>query len=188
MSRVIKIAAVIAVTLTGSALWAQPAAANTKVTTVFQLDDTFVDSQTCGFDITGHFLGPVKVADYYDNSGVRYKSIVTVGAGAPLRFTLTAKGITLTMQNQAFMQVFTWNADGSVNTVTNNGPIFKFTVPGSGVVLLETGKIAFDGDGNVGLRGGTTFFGPGVLRRVRIASTLPDGRSRPRPPVSSRNA
>ena len=152
MCRVIKLAALIAVTLTGMALWAQPAAANTKVTTIFHFDDTFVDSQlsqTCGFDITAHFLGPVKVADYYDNSGFHYKSIVTVGAGGPLTFTYTANGTTLTMQNQAFQQVITFNADGSVNTVTDNGPIAKFTVPGSGVVFLVTGKITFDGGGNL---------------------------------------
>ncbi len=152
MSRVIKVAAVIAVTLTGMALWAQPAAANTKVTTIFHFDDTFVDSQlsqTCGFDITAHFLGPVKVADYYDNSGFHYKSIVTVGAGGPLTFTFTAKGTTLTMQNQAFQQVITFNADGSVHTVTDSGPIAKFTLPGGGVVLLTTGRQIFDGDGSV---------------------------------------
>jgi hypothetical protein len=149
MSRIIKVAAVVAVTLAGMGLGAQPAAANTRVVTIVHLDDTFHNSEPCGFDITLHFLGPFKVADYYDNSGFLYKTIVTVGAGAPVTLTETAKGTTLTMQNQAFQQVITYNADGSVNTVTNDGPVFRFTAPGGGIVLLDAGRETFDSDGNV---------------------------------------
>ena len=51
--------------------------------------------------------------------------------------TETAKGTTLTMQNQSFQVVVTYNADGSPNTTTINGPVNKFTLPGGGVVSLD---------------------------------------------------
>jgi hypothetical protein len=70
---------------------------------------------------------------------------------APGRFTVTAtaKGTTLTQQNVAFDEQITYNADGSVNTRTDNGPYNKFTAPGSGIVWLDTGRIVVDGDFNV---------------------------------------
>lgn len=76
-------------------------------------------------------------------------TIETVGPGAPFTITETANGTTLTMQNQAFQVVITYNADGSANTTTFHGPVFIFTVPGGGAVLLDVGRVTFDSDGNV---------------------------------------
>jgi hypothetical protein len=154
MKRLIKLPAVIAVTLVGMAVFAQPATANTKVTTVIHDDETFVESGMCPFDITFHEFGTFKGAEYFDNKGFNYKTIVTVGHGGPFTITVTAKGTTLTMQNQAAPVVIMFNADGSRDTETVHGPVFKFTVPGSGVVLLEAGRLTFDGDGNVVFRAG----------------------------------
>jgi hypothetical protein len=149
MRRLIKLPAVIAVTLVGMAVFAQPAAANTKVTTVIHDDETFVESGICPFHITFHQFGTFKAAEYFDNNGFNYKTIITVGPGGQFTITVTAKGTTLTMQNQAAPVVITFNADGSRATETFHGPTFKFTLPGSGVVLLEAGRLMFDGDGNV---------------------------------------
>ncbi len=151
MKRPIKLSAMIAVTLMGMAVFAHPATANTKVTTVIHDDETFVESGMCPFDITFHEFGSFKGAEYFDNKGFNYKTIVTVGHGGPFTITVTAKGTTLTMQNQAAPVVITFNPDGSRHTETQLGPIFKFTVPGSGVVLLDAGRLRFefDGDGNV---------------------------------------
>lgn len=151
MKRLIKLPTVIAVTLTAMAVFALPAEANTKVTTVIHDDETWVESGMCPFDITFHQFGTFKAAEYFDNDGFHYKTIVTVGHGGPFTITFTAKGTTLTMQNQAAPVVITFNADGSRDTETQYGPIFKFTLPGSGVVLLDAGRLTFefDGDGNV---------------------------------------
>jgi hypothetical protein len=129
-------------------LWAQPAAANTRVRTVVHVDDTFVNSEMCGFDITAHFFGSLTFADFYDNSGFRYKTIGRAGPGQ-FTITVTAKGTTLTQQNSSFTEITTYNADGSVKTITDNGPYNKFTAPGSGIVFLDTGHIVVDGDFNV---------------------------------------
>jgi hypothetical protein len=51
------------------------------------------------------------------------------------------------MQNQSASVVITFNADGSRDTETVHGPVFKFTLPGSGDVLLEAGRLTFEFDG-----------------------------------------
>jgi hypothetical protein len=127
---------------------AQTASANTQVRTVNHVDDTFVDSGLCGFDITFHYVGSFTNTDFYDNTGFLYKTISTVGPG-PFRGTATAKGTTLIDQNESFSDTLTYNRDGSVKTETANGPFNKFTAPGRGIVWLDTGHIILDGDGNI---------------------------------------
>ena len=134
--------------LSATALWAQPAAANTTVRTAFQVDETAVDRETCGFRLHFHYFGSVTVTDYFDNSGLLYKSIAK-GRPGPFTVTVTGKGTTLTQQNSSFSTQITYNPDGSPKTITDNGPYNKFTVPGGGVVLLDTGHIVFDSDFNI---------------------------------------
>jgi hypothetical protein len=135
-------------TLATIALWAQPAAANTTVRSVFQVDDIAVDRGTCDFRLHFHFFGAVTVTDYYDESGFLYKEIQK-GRPGPFTVTVAAKGTTLTQQNSSYDTQITFNPDGSLKTITDNGPFNKFTVPGGGVVLLDTGHIVFDGDFNI---------------------------------------
>ncbi len=130
-----------------TALLAQPASAR-PVRTVIHIDDTGVDPEICDFDVTFHFFGSLTFTDFYDNSGFRYKTIGRAGPG-PFTVTATAKGTTLTQQNVSFTEITTYNADGSVKTLTDNGPYNKFTAPGSGIVWLDTGRIVVDGDFNV---------------------------------------
>jgi hypothetical protein len=144
-----RLAGMLVVTLAAIALWAPPAAANTQLRTVIHVDDTFVDDETCDFDITVHAFGPFTSTDFFDNSGFLYKTIITVGPGGPFTVTETAKGTTLTMQNQSFQVVVTYNADGSSNTTTINGPVNKFTLLGGGVVSLDVGTVTFDSEGNL---------------------------------------
>jgi hypothetical protein len=115
---------------------------------VIHVDDTSVDSGVCAFDVTFHSFGSFKNVDYYDNSGFLYKTIDTVGGG-PFTVTATANGTTLTMQSESFSVVNTYNPDGSVNTFTQRGIFDKFTTPGRGIVLLDTGKVTFDSEFNV---------------------------------------
>jgi hypothetical protein len=127
---------------------AQTASANTQVRTAFYIDDTVVDSGLCTFDVTSRFAGWVTSTDYYDNSGSLYKTI-SKGRPGPFRVTATANGTTLTQQNVSFTEVVTYNPDGSVRTLTDTGLYNKFTVPGGGIVWLDTGRIVVDGDFNV---------------------------------------
>jgi hypothetical protein len=130
------------------ALWALPAAANPPDRDSFHVDDTAVESGICDFNVRFHFFGNVTVKNYVDQTGFLYRTIAHAGPG-PFTVTASAKGTTLTQQNTSFTQVFTYNADGSIKTLTENGPFNKFTAPGHGIVLLDTGHIIFDGDFNI---------------------------------------
>ncbi len=139
-------AAVLAACLAAAAL---PASANTKTTSILRIDSFYVDRRTCDFPIRVHEFGPFKIADYYDGGGTLVKEILTAGAGGPFSFTDTANGSTLTMQMQSAPIVTTYNADGTVRTEAINGLEWKFTATGGGIVLLDTGRLVLDGDGNV---------------------------------------
>ena len=74
MTRVIALATVVAVSIAVLFGLAKPASANSKVTTVVHVDETET-AGLCPFDITVRVLGSFKVADYFDDNGVLYKTI-----------------------------------------------------------------------------------------------------------------
>lgn len=139
MRRVTKLFVPVASTVVCVALLAPPALANVQVKSVNYVDFTYVDSEVCPFDVTVHLEGYYKNVDYYDNSGFLYKTINTVGGGGPFTITNTAHGTTLTQQSEAFSEVITYNRDGSARTYTRRGAYSRITVPGGGIVLLDTG-------------------------------------------------
>jgi hypothetical protein len=120
------------------ALFAPPAAANMQVKTVYHVDETYIETEICPFDIRVHLDGSFKQVNYYDNTGFLYKTINTPGGGGAFTVSNTAKGTTLTQKAEAFSEMITYNHDGTW-TYTRRGPYAKYTVPGGGVVLLETG-------------------------------------------------
>jgi hypothetical protein len=139
MSRVTKLLILAMTSMFGFALSAQPAAANTQVKSTNHVNFTYVESEICPFDLRVHLEGFYKSVDYHNNSGFLYKTINTVGGGGPFTVTYTAHGTTLTQQNEAFSEVITYNRDGSARTYTRRGQYARFTVPGGGIVLLDTG-------------------------------------------------
>jgi hypothetical protein len=141
------------VVMLGAMVLAQPVSANTQVRNVIRVDDRAVESGICDFNVRFHFFGSITVKSYYDNSGFLYKTIAHSGPG-PFQVTVTAKGTPLTQQNSSFTEVVTFNADGSVKTITDNGPFNKFTAPGGGIVWLDTGHIVVGGDFNVLFKAG----------------------------------
>jgi hypothetical protein len=123
-----------------TAMFAQPATASAHTEkNVYHVDFTYVERGICDFGIRTHLLGSFKSVDHYDASGFLYKTISTVGGGSPFTITATAHGVTLTMRNEAYSTVVTYRRDGSVATYTQRGLFNKWTVPGEGVVLLDTG-------------------------------------------------
>jgi hypothetical protein len=133
--------------LVGSSFVASLAAANAPVRSVIRVDETDVDRSVCTFRVTFRLHGSFKNVDYYDNDGFLYRTIDTVGGGEPFTVTAAAKGTTLTMQNEAFSVVLTYNDDGSVVTYTQRGLFDKFTTPHGGIVLLDTGIVRFEEPG-----------------------------------------
>ena len=138
MRRLMKLFVPVAAAVVGVALLAPPALANTVVKTLNHVDFTYVEKGVCPFNISVHLEGSYKSVDYYDGSGFLYKEINTAGGGGPFTVTNTAHGTTLTQRNEAFSEMITFNRDGTW-TYMRRGPVAKFTVPGGGVVLLDTG-------------------------------------------------
>ena len=119
------------------------ASANTtKITWTY--DDYRFHTDACGFRVVFHQFGPYKAADQYDADGTLYRTIITSGGGR-YEVTATANGVQLRTRS-SYQIIVTYNEDGSVATSREDGLHFGFTVPGEGVVLLETGRIDFDAD------------------------------------------
>ena len=127
---------------------AHTASANTQVRNVFHIDDAVIDSELCGFDVTSRFVGWVTSTDYYDNSGFRYKTI-SKGRPGPFRVPPRRREPRSLSQNGSFSETVTYNPDGSIKTLTDNGVYNRFTAPGRGIVWLDTGHLIVDGDFNV---------------------------------------
>ena len=142
MHRLMKLFVPVAGTILGVALLAPPALANNQVKTVNHVDFTYVEKGICPFHISVHLEGYYKSVEYYDGSGFLYKVINTAGGGGPFSVTETAHGTTLTQRNEAFSEMIMFHRDGTW-TYTRRGPVAKFTVPGEGVVLLDTGTASW---------------------------------------------
>jgi hypothetical protein len=138
MRRLMRLFVPVAAAMVGVALLAPPALANTVVKTVNHVDATYVEKGVCSFHLSVHLEGFYKSVDYYDGSGFLYKEINTSGGGGPFSVTYSAHGTTLTQRNEAFSEMITFHRDGTW-TYTRRGPVAKFTVPGGGIVLLDTG-------------------------------------------------
>lgn len=122
-------------------LAAGSASANTtKVTYAF--DDFYSSNHDCGFRVRLHSYGPYRIADQYDNDGNLFRTIITVSGGR-YYITATANGVTL-KTTASYQIVQTYNPDGSFDVYHEDGLHFGFTLPGGGVVLLETGRLVFD--------------------------------------------
>ena len=129
------------------------AAANTTQTEVVTVHDTFdfgEATEACGFPVDLRVDGSFKITDYLDNRGTLFKEIITAFGGP---FTLTAinsaNGKSTTTQSQSVATIVHFNPDGSVASASNSGPIYNFVVPGLGTILQSTGRLVFDGEGNI---------------------------------------
>jgi hypothetical protein len=107
------------------------------------------DSPECAFMVHWDISGQFHEVDFYDSSGTLTKHIATQGHGA-VEITATAKGVTLgDTAPQNFVNIVTFNRDGSVATESFIGIFIQITVPGEGTVLAQIGRIEFDGEGNL---------------------------------------
>lgn len=146
MRIVSKLAASLVVSLIVLTVVSGPAMANATVMTVYHTDTTFAIDDWCDFNVQFHIVGSYKGIDYYDNAGFLYKTIFTAGGGSPSTWTASGNGKKLTMQMQSFMQVNTYNSDGSIRTLTIHGVDLKFTARGQGLVLQDIGTVVRDED------------------------------------------
>ena len=107
-------------------------------------------TSACGFPVYLTGGGSFKVTSYFDNSGTLLKVIGTL-IGGPFRVTASnpVTGKSATTQTEPFADITIFNSDGSVASESLNGLLSNFVAPGVGSLLLTTGRLVFDGNGNL---------------------------------------
>lgn len=119
---------------------------------VVQVDDTFTESGTCGFPVENHAQGSFKVTSYYDSSGNLTRQIFTNIDGRFV-YTLSANGKSVTGNFGPMMITLYFDANGNVVREAENGLAFLFTVPGSGVIEMDVGRVIAENDEHVFIAG-----------------------------------
>jgi hypothetical protein len=104
------------------------------------------DPLVCGGDPLVHvaYGGTFRLVLFFDQAGNLVRDAIE--GGGPITVTFSADGSdrTLTGMSPAPFRT-TYNADGSIATLTANGLNAAITIPGEGVVLLDTGSIMWAG-------------------------------------------
>jgi hypothetical protein len=134
--------------LAAIAMFAAPAAASASASREVDLISVNSTSQTgafCSFPLTEHQSGTFQVATFFDTAGDPTKAIISVRSNYTV--SLSANGKTLSgVQPYAEKDVF--NSDGDIVSYARMGVVWQFRIPGGGLVLVETGRIVYEG-GNV---------------------------------------
>jgi len=136
-----------------AALCTATASANTITRTFTTISGTFFDAPAaanCGFPLYVTINGSFKQTNYVDNTGRLVKSIITDVAG-PFTLTITnpATGKSVTSQSAPIAEILTFNPDGSLASDTINGAFFNYVARGVGTILIRTGRLVYDGSGNL---------------------------------------
>lgn len=137
------LASVIAVSsaLAGGQAQASP---TTPFTGHFPIEEHFAvlepESTVCGFPISLDFTGQGTFQVFFDAEG----NIVRVHVLEHITGTLSANGIAL-----RFMGSDNQFLDVEAGLVREVGLVFRYSLPGLGVVLMDRGRLIFDGDGQL---------------------------------------
>jgi hypothetical protein len=104
----------------------------------------FVDTSTCSFAIAVHFEGTVTAHIFFDKTGTVVKEIDIFG-NFTVTFTDTRLGGKSLSTKGPAPGITTFNPDGSTDTATIVGLNAAIAIPGEGLVLLDAGRIVFEG-------------------------------------------
>jgi hypothetical protein len=109
---------------------------------------TFVDTDyvlvDCGdFDIIENAVETVRIATFYDDAGNRVRRITHFTFSGTYTNSVTGETFTDTPDPQTYIR------DYVNGTTTGHGLVFRITVPGEGIVLLDAGTVIFNADGTV---------------------------------------
>lgn len=125
-----------------------PPAYATPTTGSFEQEITYVDdgaTAACGFTVTFHQLDRGTYQLFFDQQG----DLTRVQVQTLVNGTATANGITLLVhgrENNFYDVVTGTQMDASLE--------FRVWLPGLGVVIMDTGRLLFDADGDVVFEGG----------------------------------
>ena len=107
--------------------------------------DSFVADWICDFPIVVSFGDPIRDTVFMDGSGKPTRELQHF---ANFTVTFTANGNVLTTKGPAHVTI-RFAADGSVESVEQDGMSANITLPGQGRVWFDVGRIVWDGDGNI---------------------------------------
>jgi hypothetical protein len=107
-----------------------------------EYDDPFV----CGGDPVLHvsYTGTFKLTLFTDNAGNLVRDAIVGGGRITVTFSDPGSGRSLSGSSPAPFRT-TYNADGSVAQLRTDGLNAAITIPGEGVVLVDTGSLTWDG-------------------------------------------
>jgi len=109
----------------------------TEVTVFVPGDVTSVNTELCGFPITFDESGSFKVKTFYDAEGNPVRTILT---NFNDRYTATATANGKTLSTNYPLAVIEYGEDLRLELGLRNA----YTVPGTGVVLLDAGRVVID--------------------------------------------
>ena len=119
--------------------------------TVETFHDEGTQSVDCGsFIASGSYQQDVRVTTFYDTAGNPIRDSVFIQFAGTLTNPLNGKTLTDT-------DSFTVFFDLQEGTITGVGLTFHMQIPGSGVAVLDAGRIFVDEEGNVTLTGRQDF-------------------------------
>jgi hypothetical protein len=108
---------------------------------IFRFEEEFSYQIQCdGFQLDGEGLDRVRVAVFYDQEGVPVRTQIQIRYDGTLTNSLT--GQTWRDPQYAMLQ-----SDLLKGTDTFVGLIYNITVPGSGLVYIDAGRIVFSAEG-----------------------------------------
>ena len=113
----------------------------TEVTTVELGEFASVDTELCGFPIMFDESGTFKVTTFYDAEGNRVRTILSNFSD---RYTATATANGKTLATNYPLVVITSIENDEDDLRIELGLRNAYTVPGSGVVLLDAGRVIID--------------------------------------------
>ena len=132
------VAALIAALVT-SLLGVVPANASQPVTFTVEFDDHFVDTEICDFDVEVRFVGTLRITEFYDRAGNLVRVQIKgkdLGTATNVETGKTASGVDNWLET----------IDPTKDVGVIRGLVFHLNVPGHGIVLIDAGYIAFQGD------------------------------------------
>ena len=109
----------------------------------FPINDQFTDdgaSAACGFDVNVHLVGTVRYVAFFDPQG----QLTSVQLHNNLTGSMSANGITL---NEVDHNTDTINL--VKGTETEVGIVFRESLPGTGVAIMDVGRLSGTLDGSL---------------------------------------
>ncbi len=114
-------------------------------TTIVSVDATFTNDFDCSFPLQEQVTGAYRDILYFDSNGTLTREFISPQYRGPLTVSWTnlAMGTSLT-SHEASTLIIDYNPDGSFRKLSNQGLTFHVTVPGTGTLLLDVGRIVIE--------------------------------------------